>query len=71
MLKWPFREKQQQMLNWESWGFLVVIVNQYTKGSRITENGSSLRAGTMERFFEDINENTFDLEISLRLERLS
>lgn len=71
MLKWPFREKQQQMINLESWGFLVVFVNQYTKGSRITENGSSLRAGAMETFFEDVNENTFDIEISLRLKSLS
>ena len=59
------------MINWESWGFLGVIVNQYTKGSQMMKNGSTLRAGTMEILFEDINENTFDLEIHLSLERLS
>ena len=45
------------MINWESWGFLGVIVNQYTKGSQMMKNGSTLRAGTMEILFEDINEN--------------
>ena len=59
------------MINWESWGFLGVIVNQYTTGSQMMKNGSTLRAGTMEILFEDINENTFDLEIHLSLERLS
>lgn len=59
------------MINWESWGFLVVIVNQHTKGSQMMENRSTLRAGTMEIFFEDINEDTFGLEIHLSLERLS
>lgn len=46
--------------------FLVVIVNQYIRGSLISENGSSLRAGTMERFFQDVNLKTFGLKISLR-----
>ena len=59
------------MINWESWGFLGVIVNQYTKGSQMMKNGSTLRAGTMEILSEDINENSFDLEIHLSLERLS
>lgn len=59
------------MINWESWDFLGVIVNQYIKGSQLMKSGSTLRAGTMEIFFEDINENMFDLEIHLSLERLS
>lgn len=46
--------------------FLLVIRNQYFKGSLITENGSSLRAGMMERLFEDINLKTFELKMNLR-----
>lgn len=43
-------------------------MSQGTKGPGITENGSSLRAQMMERFF-DTNLKTFGLEISLRQER--